>query len=54
MIVNCYIKITKYISTSKTFIAVELADIFFEKIICQYDISKEIVSNRDSIFTNSY
>jgi len=54
MIVDCYIKITKYISTSKTLTAVELANIFFKKIICQYDISKEIVLNRDSIFISSY
>jgi len=45
---------TKYILTSKTFIAVELADIFLKKIVCQYDISKKIVSNRDLIFTSSY
>jgi len=54
MIVNCYIKMTKYISMSKTLIAVELANIFFEKIVCWYDIFKEIVSDRDSIFINNY
>jgi len=54
VIVNCYIKMIKYISANKTFIVIELADVFFEKIICWYDISKEIVSNRNSIFTSSY
>jgi len=45
---------TKYISTNKTLIIIELADIFFEEIICWYNISKKIVSDRDSIFINSY
>jgi len=54
MIVNCYIKMTKYISTSKTLITSELADIFFEEIVCWYDIFKEIVSDRNSIFISSY
>jgi len=54
MIVNCYIKMIKYILTSKTLIAVELADIFFEEIVCWYNISKKIVLDRDSIFISSY
>ncbi len=54
IIVDCYIKMTRYILTSKTFIAVELADIFFEEIVCWYDIFKKIVSDRDSMFTSSY
>ena len=54
MIVNCYIKMTKYTSISKTLIAIELADIFFKKLICWYDIFKKIVSDRDSIFISSY
>jgi len=54
MIVNCYIKMTKYISTNKTLTAIELADIFFEKIVYWYDISKKIVSDRDLIFISSY
>ena len=29
IIIDCYIKITRYILTSKTFIVIELADIFF-------------------------
>jgi len=54
MIVDCYIKMIKYISINKTFITIELVDIFFKEIICQYDISKRIVSDRDSIFISSY
>jgi len=54
MIVDCYIKMTQYISISKTLIAMQLADIFFEKIVCCYRTFKEIVSDKDSIFTSSY
>ena len=54
MIVDCYIKIVRYISISKILTAVEFADIFFQEIICWYDIFKEIVLNRDSIFMSIY
>ncbi len=54
MVVDRYIKMTQYISISKTLIAMQLADIFFEKIVCCYKTLKEIVSDRGSIFTSSY
>jgi len=54
MIVDRYIKMTWYISISKTLIAMQLADIFFEKIVCCYKTLKKIVSDRGSIFTSSY
>jgi len=54
MIVNRYIKMTQYISISKTLTAMQLADIFFEKIVCRYRALKEIVFNRGLIFTSSY
>jgi hypothetical protein len=54
MIVDRYIKMTQYISISKTLTAMQLADIFFEKIVCRYRTLKEIVSDRGSIFTSSY
>jgi len=54
MVVDRYIKMTQYISISKTLTAMQLADIFFEKIVCRYRALKEIVSDRGSIFTSSY
>jgi len=54
MIVDRYIKMTQYIPISKTLIAMQLADIFFEKIVCHYRTLKEIVSDRGLIFTSSY
>jgi hypothetical protein len=41
MIVDRYIKMTQYISISKTLTAMQLADIFFEKIVCHYRTLKE-------------
>ncbi len=54
MIVDRYIKMAWYISISKTLTAMQLADIFFEKIVCCYKALKEIVSDRGLIFTSSY
>jgi alpha-amylase/alpha-mannosidase (GH57 family) len=41
MIVDRYIKMTQYISISKTLTAMQLADIFFEKIVCTTELSKK-------------
>jgi len=54
MVVDCYIKMIRYVSTNKTLTAIQLADMFFEKIVCCYETFKEIVSDRGSIFTSSY
>ncbi len=54
VVVDRYIKMAWYISISKTLTAMQLADIFFEKIVCRYRTLKEIVSDRGSIFTSSY
>jgi len=54
VIVDHYIKMTQYISISKTLTAMQLADIFFKEIVCRYRALKEIVSDRDLIFTSSY
>ncbi len=54
MVVDRYIKMAWYISISKTLIAIQLADIFFEKIVCHYRTFKEIVSDKGLIFMSSY
>jgi hypothetical protein len=54
VIVDRYIKMVRYISTNKTLTAIQLADMFFEKIVCCYETLKEIVFNRGSIFMSSY
>ena len=54
MIIDHYIKMTQYISVNKTFNAVKLIDIFFKKIMYCFKTFKEIVSDKDFIFINSF
>jgi len=54
VVVDRYIKMVRYVSTNKTLTAIQLADMFFEKIVCHYETLKEIVFNRGSIFMSSY
>ncbi len=54
VVVDRYIKMVRYISANKTLTAIQLADMFFEKIVCCYETLKEIVSDRGSIFMSSY
>ena len=54
MIVNCYTKMTQYISTVKTVTAVQLTDLFYEKIVCCFETLREVVSDQDSVFTSVF
>ena len=45
IVVDCYIKMTHYIMIIKTVTAVKLTELFYEKIICQFDIFKRAVSD---------
>ena len=54
VMIDCYTKITRYLFTINKLTAVKLTDMFFEHIVLQYEISREIVSDWESIFTSSY
>jgi len=54
MIVDHYTKMTRYLSTKKTLTVVKLAELFFEKIALRYEISSDIVIDRDSLFINAF
>jgi len=54
VVVNQYTKMTKYIFIIKKLNAVKLADTFFKQIVYWYETSKEVVSDRDFIFTSNY
>ena len=54
VIVNCYIKMTQYISTVKTVTAVQLTDLFYEKIVCCFKTLREVMSDWDSVFTSVF
>ena len=49
IIVNWYIKMTHYIHMIKIITVTQLTDIFYEKIVCQYEISKKAVSDWESV-----
>ena len=52
MIVNHYIKITKYIPTTKTINLMELANELEDNIIQNFSMLKSIVLDRESVFTS--
>ena len=54
VVIDCYTKMTRYFSTINKLTAVELTDMFFKHIVLQYEISRKIISDWESIFTSSY
>ncbi len=51
VIINRYIKMTFYIFVTKKIIAIELTKIIFNQMMLKYDASKDVVSNREFVFT---
>ena len=54
MIVNHYMKMMHYLSMKKTLTVVKLAELFFKKIALRYEISSDIVIDRDNLFMNAF
>ncbi len=54
VIVDCYIKMTRYLFTKKTLTVIELAKLFFEKIVLRYEILNDIIINKNSLFINAF
>ncbi len=54
VIIDHYTKMTCYLSTKKTLTVVELAELFFEKIVLRYEVLNDIVINKDSLFINVF
>jgi len=54
MIVNHYMKMTRYLSIKKTLTVVKLAKLFFEQIALKYEILNDIIINKDSLFINAF
>ena len=52
--INRYIKMIKYLFVFIIIDAVALAELFFIEIVCRYDMSYDIVNNRDSVFTSVF
>ena len=54
MIVDCFIKMTCYLFIKKTLTAVELAKLFFEKIALRFEVSNDIIIDRNNLFINAF
>jgi len=52
VIVDCYIKITKYILVIIKIDVAKLIRVFFEEIVLRFEISTSITSNKEFIFIN--
>jgi hypothetical protein len=45
---------TFYISVTKKITVVELTEIIFDHVMLKYDVSKDVVSNKEFVFTSAY
>lgn len=52
VIVDRYIKMARYIPTTKTVDAANLADLFLHEIVRFFGLSNGIISDRGSVFTS--
>ena len=52
--INRYIKMIKYLFVFIIIDAAVLTKLFFIEIICRYDMSYDIVNNRDFVFTSVF
>jgi len=54
MIVDYYMKMIYYLSMKKILTVIELAELFFEKIALRYEISNDIIIDKDNLFINAF
>ena len=54
MIIDRFIKISKYISMIKIIDVAKLTNVFFEKIMLRYDMSNDIINDKNNVFTNVF
>ena len=54
MIIDKCIKMIKYISIIKTINIAKLTKMFFEKIVLRFNMSDDIMSNKEFIFINTF
>jgi len=54
VIVNRYTKMALYLPIVKTITITELADLFFNKVVCYFGAPRGIISNRGSIFISKF
>ena len=54
MIVNHYTKMIHYLFIKKTLTVIKLTELFFEKIALRYEVSNNIIINKDSLFISVF
>ena len=54
MMIDCFTKMTHYISVYKTINASTLTELFIQKIICLHELSNLIVLNCEIMFTSKF
>ncbi len=54
VIVDHYMKMTRYLSIKKTLTVIKLTKLFFEQIALKYEISNDIVIDKDSLFISAF
>ncbi len=54
VIVNHYMKMMYYLFIKKILTVVKLTELFFEKIALRYEISNDIIIDKDSLFINAF
>ncbi len=54
VIVNHYMKMMYYLFMKKILTVVKLTELFFEKIALRYEISNDIIIDKDSLFINAF
>ena len=54
VVMNRFTKIIRYLSITIKIDVAELAEVFHAEIIYRYDMSNEIISDRESIFISDF
>ena len=54
MVIDRYLKIVRFISTTKDANATDLAALIIDNIISKFSVPRSIISDRGPVFTSSY
>jgi len=54
VIVNYYMKMMHYLSMKKTLTVMKLAELFFKKIALKYEVSNDIIIDKNNLFISAF
>ena len=52
--IDCFIKMIRYILTTKTIDVISLINLFIDEVAIQYEMPASIILDRGLVFTNNY